>query len=49
MGMDTKVPIRYNYGNPESSAYRRRPLPTAIGRGLQETRKRISHLQVLIH
>ena len=47
--MDTTHRVRYNYGNPESSTYRRRPPPTAIGRGLQENRKRISHKQVLIH
>jgi len=47
--MDTTHRVRYNYGNPESSTYRRRPPPTAIGRGLQENRKRISHIRVLIH
>jgi len=46
--MDTTHGVRYNYRNPESSTYRRRPPPTAIGRGLQETRKLDPHLQVLI-
>ena len=46
--MDTTYGVRYNYGNPGSSIYRRNPHPTGIGQGFQETRKLDPHLQVLI-
>ena len=48
MPMDTTYGVRYNYGNPGSSIYRRNPHPTGIGQGFQETRKLDPHLQVLI-